>query len=234
MMLRQCLLVLDLVLLWKAADSKMMIRRAWYEDAFCSGAPYMEEFLLSGCTGDGFAEMTCNDTGVSASLRENEDCTGNATSTQFTRFDTCNNKQKMLSCIDMEGYVVASYNRSDCADEELLMQYIFPAGCRATGRIEGGNVTIESQHVELVRRNLVVKTYAGSSYCAGNHTEARLVELPCGAVCVDGNTHNGLSNGTWYAYRGSCRAGVSGAHVQEGPLSLKSFLFMLLTLSMHV
>ena len=205
------LLMLALATLWVRANSKMMIRRALYEDSFCSGAPYMEEFLLSGCTEDGFVEQTCNATGVSASLHENEDCSGNATSTHFTRFDTCNNREKMLSCTDMEGYVVASYNRSDCQDSELLMQHILPAGCRATGRIEGGMVSIESQHVELISRNLVVKTYTGSSYCAGNHSEARTVELPCGAVCVDGNIHVGLPNDTWYAYRGSCRAGISGA-----------------------
>ena len=196
----------------------MMIRRAEYEDAFCSGAPLKEEFLLSECSGQGFVGMTCNRTGVLSAFYENEDCTGNATMTQFTRFDTCSNRQKMLSCIDLEGYIVATYNQSGCDVSQLLMQHILPAGCRATGRMEGDQVTIESQHVELVSRDLVVRTYPGTSYCAGNYSEARVVRLPCGSVCVDGNSDNGLTNDTWYAYRGSCRAGISGTCSRLPPL----------------
>mmetsp|Transcript_46278 Transcript_46278/g.108111 ORF Transcript_46278/g.108111 Transcript_46278/m.108111 type:complete len:245 (-) Transcript_46278:141-875(-) len=228
-MVRTGLLVLSAALHCNLSLGKMMIRRALYEDSLCSGAPYMEEFLLSGCMDDGFVEMVCNGTGVSASLHENEDCAGNATSSQFTLFDTCNNKQKLLSCIDMEGYVVASYNMSGCDDQELLVQHILPAGCRATGKMEDGEIVTESQHVELINRNLVVKTYAGSSYCAGNHSETRVVELPCGAVCVDGNAHNGLTNDTWYAYRGSCRAGVSGTtiSVRLPGWSFLAFLFLI-------
>jgi len=214
-----------MLLLWRHSWSAMMVRRATYDTAGCVGTPYFEEFLLTGCSGEGFVKMTCSDTGVSASLHENEDCSGNASSTQLTAFNACENKQKIVSCTDMEGYPVASYNASQCDDSALVMQALLPSGCRATGRFEGVTLILESQYVQLVSRNLVVRTYSDTSVCAGNHSEERFVELPCGASCVDGNSRNGLTNGTWFSYLNSCRTGISA-----GQRGRQTWPILLLTL----